>query len=202
MCHTINYEGKISKKLLNEVENYIKMHYVGVEIAVFDKPGTLLVDKEPVLGTKTSNYALQNPMLIDNLTVGEANTVYRHAGLDETIKNLEEPFSATLLQLIDASGKKDSEIYSRANIDRRLFSKIRSNASYSPSKRTVLAFAIALELDFDKTIVLLGSAGFTLSRSHIFDVILEFFIRKQRYDLFEINEVLLSYNQPLLCEKL
>jgi len=119
-------------------------------------------------------------------------------GLDDIVGGLDEPFSAALLRLIDAAGKKDSEIYRRANIDRRLFSKIRNNTQYAPSKPTVLAFAVALELSLEQTEDLLERAGFALSRSRKFDVIVEYFIRSRKYDIFMINEVLFSYDQPLL----
>ena len=120
------------------------------------------------------------------------------ANLDDFVGNLDEPFSVALLRLIDKTGKTDAEIYRRANIDRRLFSKIRSNEYYAPSKSTVLAFAIALELDLPQTKDLLGRAGFALSRSRKFDVIVEYIIQCRKYDIFEINEVLFSYDQPLL----
>ena len=103
-----------------------------------------------------------------------------------------------LLLLIDASGKNDPEIYRRANVDRRLFSKIRSNGNYSPKKPTALAFAVALELSLDKTVDLLKRAGFALSHSHYFDMIVEYFIKRQEYDVFRINNVLFEYDQPLL----
>ena len=102
--------------------------------------------------------------------------------------------STTLLRLNDATEKKDAETYRRANIDRRLFSKIRSNAGYAPSKPTVLVFAIALELNLDQTEDLLERAGFALSRSHKF----KYFIQSRKYDIFQINEVLFNYDQPLL----
>ena len=118
--------------------------------------------------------------------------------LDHLINNLDEPFSTALLRLIDATGKRDAEIYRRANIDRRLFSKIRSNTGYMPSKPTVLAFAIALELNLRQTADLLEKAGFALSHSRKFDVIIEYFISNRKYDIIQINEVLFYYDQPLL----
>jgi hypothetical protein len=122
------------------------------------------------------------------------------ASLEDVIGNLDEPFSVALLRLIDAKGfKKDSDVYARANIDRRLFSKIRGNAHYAPSKPTVLAFAVALRLSLDETEALLERAGFALSRSRKFDVIVEYFISNGKYDIYEINNVLFEYDQPLLA---
>jgi len=114
------------------------------------------------------------------------------------VGNLDEPFSAALLRLNDATGIKDAEVYRRANIDRRLFSKITGNKNYMPSKPTVLAFAIALQLSLEQTSELLERAGFTLSRSRKIDVIVKYFIANRKYDIFEINEVLFSYDQPVL----
>ena len=119
-------------------------------------------------------------------------------GLDAVIENLDEPFNATLLRLIDAKGKTDVEVYKRANISRKLFSKIRTGKGYTPSKRTIIALAIALELTPEETNDLLERAGYTLSHSQLFDVIVEFFIVHGKYDIFEINEVLFKYDQPLL----
>ena len=118
--------------------------------------------------------------------------------LDDMLDELDAGFSETLLKLIDRTGKKDSEIYKKANVDRKLFSKIRNNPDYKPSKATAIAFAIALELDLEETKDFIARAGFALSRSSKFDVIIEYFIKQKNYDVFAINEALFAFDQSLL----
>lgn len=107
-------------------------------------------------------------------------------------------FSNALKELIEAKGVDHVEVYKRANIDRKLFSKICTRYDYIPSKKTIIALALALELSYDETQALLERAGFTLSRSILFDVIIEYFISQGNYDIFEINSVLFAYKQPIL----
>lgn len=122
----------------------------------------------------------------------------RRSTLDDFLNEVEEPFAEKLFRLIDERGLTDPEVYKKANLDRRLFSKIRSNPNYQPKKSTALALAIALELSLEETQELLGAAGFTLSKSTKMDLIVEYFIRESRYDIYTVNEVLFAYHQPLL----
>ncbi|PWJ68445.1 O-acetyl-ADP-ribose deacetylase (regulator of RNase III) [Ruminococcaceae bacterium R-25] len=118
--------------------------------------------------------------------------------LDDVVKNVSETWSQSLLRLITEKGYTDTEVYKRANADRKLFSKIRSNKDYQPKKATALAFALALKLNIDETKDLLGRAGYALSKSSITDIIVEYFIENQVYDIMTINLALYEHNEPLL----
>lgn len=173
----------ISKDLFGAVESYIDEKYVSThEILRHERYSTEFENlKEP-----SASYTENCVPMMGTLP------------LDDLVNNLDEPFNIMLLRLIDAKGKTDTQVYKRANIDRKLFSKIRTGKGYLPSKRTVLALAIALELSLKETDDLLKRAGYALSHSQKFDVIIEYFIISGKYDIYEINEVLFKYDQPLL----
>ena len=118
--------------------------------------------------------------------------------LTDMLAQTDAGFSETLLQLIDRTGKKDSEIYNRANVSRQHFSKIRKNPGYKPTKTTALAFAVALELDLEQTRDLIGRAGYALTKSSKFDVIIMYFIQAGNYNMFDINATLFEFDQSLL----
>ena len=121
-----------------------------------------------------------------------------HKSLEQLLDEADVGFGETLLQLIERSGKKNVEVYKRANLDKKHFSKIITNPGYYPKKPAVVALAVALELDLDQTRDLLARAGYGMSRSSKFDIIVQYFIENGQYDIFAINETLFAFDQPLL----
>ena len=122
----------------------------------------------------------------------------RQATLEGVLKNLGESFQTRLLRMIDERGMSDPEVYKRANVDRKLFSKIRCSEDYTPKKKTILALAIALQLNLDETKDLLASAGWMLADNNRSDMIVSFCIENGIYDIFEVNALLFYFEEPIL----
>lgn len=179
---------QISEKLFSDIAEYIDDHYVETHTDF---------RRDLQRSSRVDKFLRAAPDCLATQCVPMAQPVGKSGLIDLTFE-LDAGFSETLLQLIDRTGRKDSEIYKKANVDRKLFSKIRNNPEYKPSKATALAFAIALELDLEQTKDLISRAGFALSHSSKFDVIIEYFITQKKYDIFEINEALFAFDQNLL----
>ena len=206
----VREEYTISKKLFRDVQSYIDDHYADTH----SRPRIQSL-REQLWRENTENALRTDQALarreeeggfLPELSAGHAPQAKPRPqpmaaprpDWDRLLRETDEGFSGMLLRKIDEKGMTDAACYKKANVDRKLFSKIRVNPSYKPSKPTVFAFAIALELDLDETKELLQKAGFALTHSSKFDIVLEYFIQNRRYDVFEINEVLFHYDMPLL----
>ena len=212
---------RLSEQLFADVASYIDEHYVNEKRR--EEYGDELLDRR--LRERRRNAVLQAEqdfcgraemlpsMPVDACVSMEAllekeqkpkkKTLFAAAkskarSLDELLRETDAGFSETLLKLIEASGQKPSEVYNRANVTKQHYSKIVNNPDYQPKKATAVAFALALKLDLEQTQDLIGRAGYALTNSSKFDVIIKYFIEHRNYDLFEVNATLFDFDQPTL----
>ena len=188
----------ISEKLLAEVQAYIDQNLVQEHLVMN------FFSERSSTGTrrniKSYAWGIEKDCACDVVCGKVASKTIKtdSRSLEDLVTELESSFAEALFKHIDDKGLTDPEVYKRANLDRKLFSKIRKNKNYKPSKNTALALAVALELNLDETKDFIGKAGYALTRSSKMDIIVEFFIKQNNYDIFELNEVLFYYEEPLL----
>ena len=190
---------RLSEKMFHRVASYIDEHYI--RIAERKEYGAAPIRREQIRRRRDREMEEYSRDMAPDCMPCPAMPMAapREAfSLQDMLAQEDAGFSETLLKLIDQSGKKDSAIYKKANLSKQHFSKIRNNPNYKPTKATALALAIALELDLEATKDLIGRAGYALTNSSKFDLIIRYFIEQKNYNIVEINIALYEFDQSLL----
>lgn len=199
-------KDKALKVAVDTIGDFLLAHDMTVYLVIFDRAAYAIsgklfadiaayIDDHYVDAHTDSRETQRRRIVMASVPMEEAEL---GDSLSEALGKLDESFSQMLLRKIDEAGMTDAQCYKKANIDRKLFSKIRSDVHYRPSKPTAMAFAVALELPLEEARELLGKAGFAFSHASKFDIIVEYFIAHRNYNIFEINEALFSFDQNLL----
>lgn len=184
----------LSEQLFQSVASYIDENYVDVcEKAVYGVADK--IHRSRIRRRRDADIC-ENSVAFEEMLPCAAET--KAMSLEDMLQQADAGFTETLLKLIDETGKKDSEIYKKANISKQHFSKIRNNPNYKPTKSTAIALALALELDLAQTKDLIGRAGYALTNSSKFDLIIRYFIEQGNYNVVEINIALYEFDQTLL----
>lgn len=189
----------LSEKLFKDVQSYIDEHYVAEKLEeeyAKNLPYGELLERRMIRERRERLKEVTLPIsndIMPDFVVGCGSI-----SLEDLLQEEEMTFSKALLDWLIAKDLNDPDVYKKANIDRKLFSKIRNNPDYKPKKNTAIALALALELDLEETKEFIGRAGYALTHSSKYDIIIEYFIRQKNYNVFEINEVLFAYNYPLI----
>ena len=182
-------QAQLPQALIQGVADYIKRHY---QMPVMAMPCAMdMVEAAEMPGRRSQKRRVCEDKAL--MPCGGAP-----ATIERMLRELDAGFSETLLKLIDQKGKKDSEVYKKANLSKQHFSKIRNNPGYQPTKATAISLALALELDVAQTNDLIGRAGYTLTNSSKFDLIIRYFIERREFNIVTINCALFEYDQSLL----
>ena len=187
---------KLSEKLFQSVASYIDEHYV--EASRVDTYGATGKKLRPGICLRREMEFCETGAVMEAQPPCAPAPKRKAISLEDMLKQADAGFTETLLSLIDKTGKKDSEIYKKALLSKQHFSKIRNNPNYKPTKSTAISLALALELDLDATKDLIGRAGYALTNSSKFDLIIRFAIEHGMYNLVEINCILFEHDQSLL----
>ena len=187
---------RLSEKLVSSIASYIDDHYVEVwEASTY---GGEKEYRQQNIRRRRDLELYRESSVCEDAVPCAPMAMPKAASLPDFLKQADAGFTETLLKLIDKTGKKDSQIYKKANLSKQHFSKIRNNPNYKPTKQTAIALALALELDLEATKDLIGRAGYALSNSSKFDLIIRYFIEQGNYNVVEINIALYEFDQALL----